>query len=489
VVAGRSRSQLVRSARKCLLQPVIPGRSRLCRSSSYRPVTPEVAGSSPAAPVSQSACKWRFVACPGARSGFVAPWPIAAVKLSEGGDANPASFRTIASDQCGPLHYEGAGSPQLLIAADLPLQPGALATTSSMVDAMTLALERREYKAGAYHVGLQVCDEGSVLFDERTCAANAHEYVKNPSVIGVVGPFLSGCATLQIPILNRAPDGPVAIVSPSNTYVGLTRRPSTRDSNEPPDYYPTGQRNYARVLPADDVQAAADAIVARRLGVERVYAVDEGGGPSTSFVDDFIRAARRLGVAVAGRGSWDNATSSSDALAAAIAQGGADGVFLGVPSGPRSVRLLTDLHARLGRATQFMAPDGFDPDTAVLAGSAAEGMTISQPGPASDHLSREGKLFVAPFSKKFGGEPTRYAVNAAQAIDVLLYAIGRSDGTRASVTRNLFRTRVSNGILGSFWITPTGDTTLNAVAIHRIIGGEVTTFATVVVPDALVAPD
>jgi hypothetical protein len=57
------------------------------------------------------------------------------------------------------------------------------------------------------------------------------------------------------------------------------------------------------------------------------------------------------------------------------------------------------------------------------------------------------------------------------------------------VTANLFKTRVLNGILGSFWITPTGDTTLNAVAIYRIIGGEVTTFATVVVPDALLAPD
>ncbi len=49
--AGRSRSQPGRSARKCLLKPVIPGRSRLCRSSPYRPVTPEVAGSSPVAPV------------------------------------------------------------------------------------------------------------------------------------------------------------------------------------------------------------------------------------------------------------------------------------------------------------------------------------------------------------------------------------------------------------------------------------------------------
>jgi hypothetical protein len=51
VVAGRSRSQPVRSTRKCLLQPVIPGRSRLYRSRPYRPVTPEVAGSSPVAPI------------------------------------------------------------------------------------------------------------------------------------------------------------------------------------------------------------------------------------------------------------------------------------------------------------------------------------------------------------------------------------------------------------------------------------------------------
>jgi hypothetical protein len=55
------------------------------------------------------------------------------------------------------------------------------------------------------------------------------------------------------------------------------------------------------------------------------------------------------------------------------------------------------------------------------------------------------------------------------------------------VTSNLFKTQISNGILGSFGITPTGDTTLNAVAIYRIIGGKVTTFTNVVVPDALLA--
>jgi hypothetical protein len=133
-----------------------------------------------------------------------------------------------------------------------------------------------------------------------------------------------------------------------------------------------------------------------------------------------------------------------------------------------------------------MAPEVFDSTAAVLAGAAAEGMTISQPGPPNDQLTGEGKQFVASFSRKFGAEPSRYAVAAAQAMDLLLDAIAHSDSSRASVTSDLFTTRVSNGIYGSFWITPTGDTTLNAIAIYRTIGGKVTTFTTVGVPDALV---
>ncbi len=423
---------------------------------------------------------------------LLAAVPVAAIELRDGGATNPPTIRTIASDRCGPLRYASAGSPQLLIAADLPLQPGALAITTPMVNAMTLALARRGYEAGPYRVGLQVCDDaapGTVGFDPSTCTANAHEYVNNPSVIAIDGPFSSGCAVQEIAILNGAPGGPLAIVSPSSTYVGLTRPTLAEGSNEPDVYYPTGQRNFARVIPADDVQAAADAIVARRLGVKRVYALDQGDVPSKLFVAYFIRAARRLGIEVAGRHSWDPGTSSDGPLATSIARTGADGVFLAVPSFPRSIRLLTDLRARLGGAIRFMAPDVFDPQTALLAGAAAKGMTISQPGPTNDHLGMEGKQFAAAYSKMFDAEPTRDAVSAAQAIDVLLDAIARSDGTRASVTMNLFNTDISTGILGSFFITPTGDTTLNAVAISRIVGGKVKDYANVLVPDALLAPD
>ncbi len=412
----------------------------------------------------------------------------AAFTLSDEGSESTPPFRTIAAPECSALRYDGSGAPQLLIAVDLPLQPGWLRTSTPMVNAITLALERREYKAGNYRVGLQACDDGprGNPNDERACKSNARMYVESPSVIGVVGPLTSTCVHFAIPILNEAPGGAVPSVSPTATYVGLTRGAQASDSDKPESYYPTGQRNFARVIPTDDVQAAADALVARDLRVRRVYALGESHPPSTQFVNYFLQAARRLGIAVAGRGVWDHKRSSTARVADAIAETGADGVFLAVAAVPTSIGLLKALRARLGPGVQLIAPEVFDPEAALLAGAAAEGMTITHPGPSQDDLPSEGKEFVAAYTQRFGQRPTPFALAAAQAADVMLDAIAASDGTRASATQNLFNVRVSNGILGSFLITPTGDTTLNAVAVHRIVDGEVTTVSTVYVPDALV---
>jgi DNA-binding SARP family transcriptional activator/ABC-type branched-subunit amino acid transport system substrate-binding protein len=414
---------------------------------------------------------------------------LAAGALSTGGEASAAKLRPLKSDRCSSLHYRGAESPEVLIVADLPLWTGVLDLTSPMVNAMTLALERHSYRAGTHRVALQVCNESSVDAtprDSTRCTSNARQYVADPSVIGVVGPFGSFCAMEEIPILNRAPDGPVAIVSGSNTYTGLTRQSLDQLPGEPGIYYPTGQRNYARVIPTDDAQAAADAIVVHQLGAERV-AVLYLGDP-LPIVSDFVRAAHRLGMTVAGRWGWPESRASYARLAARVAQAGTDGVFITGGFAPGAVQLLRDLRARLGPDVRFVA-DGFDTDTAVLNGASADGLLISQPGPMGKRLGAEGKRFAAAFSKKFGEEPTRFALSSAQAMDVLLDAIARSDGTRASVTRRLFDTRISNGILGSFWITPTGDTTLNEVTIQRIVGGEVKPYATIHVPDGLVASD
>ena len=53
---------------------------------------------------------------------------------------------------------------------------------------------------------------------------------------------------------------------------------------------------------------------------------------------------------------------------------------------------------------------------------------------------------------------------------MLLDAIARSDGSRASVLRELFRTHVRNGLLGSFGFDARGDTTESPVTILRAAG-------------------
>ena len=96
-----------------------------------------------------------------------------------------------------------------------------------------------------------------MLRTSEQCSANANAYAQNKSVIGVIGTFNSGCAEIVIPVLNRAAGGPVAMVSPANTYVGLTHSGPGTAAGEPDKYYPTGKRTYMRIVPRDTIQGAA----------------------------------------------------------------------------------------------------------------------------------------------------------------------------------------------------------------------------------------
>ena len=119
------------------------------------------------------------------------------------------------------------------------------------------------------------------------------------------------------------------------------------------------------------------------------------------------------------------------------------------------------LRAALGRDVQLLAPDGFsDFETLVeTEGAAAEGMVVSLPIVPVTHLPGPGRDFVQEFEAALGGRTEPYSPTTAQAADVLLDAIAASDGTRESVTRQLFRVRIEAGILGDFEIDANGDTT------------------------------
>ena len=66
---------------------------------------------------------------------------------------------------------------------------------------------------------------------------------------------------------------------------------------------------------------------------------------------------------------------------------------------------------------------------------------------------------------------------------MMLDAIADSDGSRAQVLENLFDARVDGGYIGDFEIDRYGDTTLNTIAVYRIVDGRLR-FQTAITPPA-----
>jgi branched-chain amino acid transport system substrate-binding protein len=382
------------------------------------------------------------------------------------------------------------GSGQYLIASDLPLQGSGRTQTVQMTKAIAYILKQHNWKAGKYSLAYQSCDDSTAQagkWDSGKCSANANAYAQDASVLGVIGTFNSGCAEIEIPIENRAPNGPLGMISPANTYVGLTHAGPGTAAGEPGKYYPTGKRSYIRIVAADDFQGAADAILTKSLGIKKVFILNDKEAYGLGVATDYKNAAKKLGIGIGGFTAWDGKASSYEALAVKIKSSGAQGVFLGGLICENGGKLIKDIRAG-APGVKILAPDGFTPISADVqeAGAAnANGMTVSVAGLPNSQLKGAGKAFVKGFTKAVGA-PDPYAVYAAQAAEVLLTAIANSNGTRASVTANLFKTKVKNGILGSFTINKNGDTSSNPVTIYLIKGGKSTNYKVIVPPVSLV---
>jgi ABC-type branched-subunit amino acid transport system substrate-binding protein/DNA-binding beta-propeller fold protein YncE/predicted Ser/Thr protein kinase len=387
---------------------------------------------------------------------------------------------TLPASSCTEV-ASGGNEPDVLIASDLALQGPEGAAARGLADAIRFVLKDNGFRAGEYVVGYQSCDDSTAQtgrFEDRKCAANANAYAHAERLVAVIGPYNSGCAQVEIPILNRAPGGPLALISPSTTYSVLTRGgrlslpPPFGSEDEPEVYYPTGTRNFLRLPAREDLQGVALAVLARRLELKGIYLLhDPLVGGNVAVTDPFRRVASRLGVRIAGSEAFDNRAKSYDALADKVARSGADGVLIGGTVFFGSDRLLKALRARLGPRATIMAGDGFVPipDLLELAGRAARGLyvAISHLPPDAVDLSAAGQRFTRDLGETAHEE---FALQAGQATEVVLQAIASSDGTRASVLRELRATRVKDGILGDFRFDRYGDITPANITILRATG-------------------
>jgi branched-chain amino acid transport system substrate-binding protein len=382
----------------------------------------------------------------------------------EEGDGG-GEITALPSSSCTGLEYKGEGDPDLLITSDLPLQGSSRTQTIQIVGAIRYLLDQQDWKAGEHNVAFQSCDDATAQaakWDSGKCSQNAQAYAANEKVVAVIGTFNSGCAQILIPVLNQAPNGGIAMVSPANTAVCITEGGPGCDDSEPDKYYPTGKRNYARVAPHDAYQGAAMAEFAQAQGIKSVYILNDKEFYGLGVATNFRNAAEHLGIEVAGFEAWDPKAASYEGLFRKIGGSGADAVFLGGLIDENGAKVIKDKVAVLGPNdgdVKLLAPDGFTTQQTIdEAGTAAAGMFMSVAGVPIDEFKGAGAEFANGFKSTLGGKPIDpYAIYGAQAARIVLDAIAASDGTRADIIAKLFDTKVDDGFIGSFEINENGD--------------------------------
>jgi len=336
----------------------------------------------------------------------------------------------------------GGGAKTLTISTDLPMQGASADASQDTIRAIQLYLDQVNHKAGNYTIQLKTYDDSTAAagkWDEATCANNAQAHVANTNEVAVMGTYNSGCAKIEVPVLNAAN---MLMVSHANTNPGLTKK---WDPGEPDKFYPNGKRNYARVITTDDYQGSAAADFASQdLKVKKCFVLNENDTYGQGVAEAFINRAKTDGIQILGNKAWDAKQPSYAAIFQNIKTMNPDCVYFGGIYDNNGGQLVKDKFSVLGdnSKVKLLAPDGFTGYPDLDKQPQSQGMYMSFAGLATSELTKNGgaaQQLITAYKQKYGSDPrTNYALYGVAAVQAVLAAIAKSDGTRESVTNQVF---------------------------------------------------
>ncbi|SCL35510.1 amino acid/amide ABC transporter substrate-binding protein, HAAT family [Micromonospora rhizosphaerae] len=334
----------------------------------------------------------------------------------------------------------------VVVGVDLPFQGASKDASDATWNAMQLYLEQQGGKAGKHTVTLKKYDDSTAAkgaWDDATCAKNAQDHVANANEVAVMGTYNSGCAKIEAPVLNADSTGPLLMISHANTNPGLTKK---WDPGEPEKFFPSGKRNYGRVITTDDYQGAAAAqFVAKDLQLKKCYVLNDnetyGQGVAKTFADE----AKKQGIEVVGEQAWDKAQPNYVALFQQVKSKNPDCVYFGGIYDNNGGQLVKDKVKVLGPNSgpvKLLGPDGFTGYTDLQKLAEGQGMYLTFAGLDTAQLRAAGgaaATFLDAYKAKYGSDPvTSYAMYGVMALQVILAAIEKSDGTRKGVRDAVF---------------------------------------------------
>jgi branched-chain amino acid transport system substrate-binding protein len=393
---------------------------------------------------------------------------------------------------CGSKHASGTSGTAvglvrgktLTIYVSAPLRGDSRVSGSGAISGARLALAQMRGRMGDYRIDLRALNDagaGQRGWDPGQTTINARVAVLDPTTIGYVGEVNSGASAISIPPLNRAG---IPQVSPTSTAVGLTSSGPGAFPGEPQKYYPTGVRTFARVVPNDTVQAAAQVHVQQSMGCHTTYVLDDGEVDGADMARSFEVAAQAAGIKLAGVQSFPRNATSYQALAMGVAHTNPDCVLISADTESGAALLTTQLAVAMPDVKLFgtagLAETTFaDPAQGGIPLAVDPRITITAPTLGPRQYPAAAQAFTAAYERRYG-PPEPDAIFGYEAMSLLLNAIDRAtDGgtqpaERAAVRDALFATRDRSSVLGTYSIDSNGDTTQRRYGVYIIVAGQLT---------------
>lgn len=374
-----------------------------------------------------------------------------------------------ASAVIGKAGVAFAADKSVTIGLNLSLT-GADAESAKRVEyGALLAIDEANAAGGVagYKINAMPLDDGTATagqYDPAQAATNARKMASDKSVVGAIGPQMSGAAKAMAPILSMAD---LAIVTPSATNPDLT------DPKFAAQYKPGGKTVFFRTVTTDAFQGPNMAnYYADTLKVKTVYILDDSGAYGVGLADAFQGQATKKGIKVLGRDRLDPKAADYAAVLTKIKALNPDGLYYGgvLQAGIKLVKQSYDI---LPHGMVKSGGDGlYGPEMLTAAGfPAADGWYATN---ASPHAMDDPKAnaMIKAYIAKFSVQPDDYAITAYVGTQVILAAIKTVAGAGKAVNRSTVREAIlatkMDSLIGPISFDANGDLLTKVVSIFQI---------------------
>jgi branched-chain amino acid transport system substrate-binding protein len=373
---------------------------------------------------------------------------------------------------------EPAASGQTIkLGVDLPVSGADASIGIPTQNGVVLAVEeanKNGFAGGKFKLDTSLLDDAvQGKHDPAAGAQNVKTFIGDSSVLAMVGPFNSNVAKSEIPLSN---DAGLVQISPSNTNDGLT---TGDDAKKLRTAHPD-TNTYFRVCTRDSKQGLALAqVAAQRLGLKRIFIIDDNETYGKGLADVFDASFRQLGGTVLGH---EHITANQQDFKALLTKAKADnpdGVFFGgntSTGGGLVRRQMSDVG--LG-ATTYLGGDGIsDDEFEKVAGDSANGSYMTVAAPDASKLP-SAKAFITAYKARFKSDVGPYSANAYTAAKIEIAAIekaitdaGGKMPTRADVLKYVAATKDFDSPIGKVGFDANGDTTSPVLSLLEVKGGK-----------------